>query len=419
MKRMLKYALLITIVLLSSLNAQVVEIDGALIDETSSGARASAMGQAYTALANDATALAWNPAGLCSANRASAMISTDLSFGNIEIIPPTGLQTAETYKTKRSGSIGLNFVGFTIPLRAKNTNLVGAIAIRNITNLNCNVTWPGIGKDNSSKPDTSDDRSGGIFSLSTGMGAELLSNLSAGVSLNFITGNQTSKTSIVTNANSEDAEWQNWKNKFSGFSIDFGIRWEASQVMAFASRFTFPYSIHLSKLEYSDSNNKKEEYQTDESLSKPFSCAFGMAYRPAPEWTFSVDYLLRPWKKAIVKYDRSEVSRLFANANSIRFGSEFIAHSEAFDLPLRLGFFTNPEQVFDFNAANPHVRGKQRTSVFITGGLGIATNKTMFDLALDYSLLSYKTDYLNIGKNPFDIKEAKFRILLAAKFMLQ
>ncbi|MGD8778873.1 MAG: PorV/PorQ family protein [Ignavibacteria bacterium] len=58
------------------------------------GARANAMGGAYSSLANDATALYWNPAGIASINE---------------------YQTAFSH-TSLFADINLNFVGFVIPL---------------------------------------------------------------------------------------------------------------------------------------------------------------------------------------------------------------------------------------------------------------------------------------------------------------
>lgn|GEM_PF-1287060 len=400
-------------------SAQEFVIDGSILNDTPAGAHAAAMGQAYTALANDATALLWNPAGLATSNRASASISTALSFGKMEINPPANFQPNKTYTATQGGNFSLNYIGFTIPIKTQEMNFVSAIAIRNMVDLNDNFSWTTTDGSTGARLENDVDRSGGVFSLSGGLGINVLPNLSLGTSLNFLAGKQEVKEEEkVTSGQKETVSKDTWKNNFSGFSVDLGISWRASEVLAFANRITFPYTIHFANLEYTDPSDKKREYEEKKSLSKPLSSAFGFAVKPHPDWTFVIDYALHPWKKATVKSESEEDVQPFANAHSIRFGGEYMVRSETFDMPVRLGLFTNPEQVFEFNSSEPSLRGSQAKSTFITGGLGIKTNNTVFDLAFDYHLLGYKTDFLSLGANPFELKKSKFRILLSLQFIL-
>lgn len=66
------------------------------------GARANAMGGAYSAVANDATALHWNPAGIASVTEYQTMLSHTSLFADIN----------------------LNFVGFVLPIET-----IGAIGL--------------------------------------------------------------------------------------------------------------------------------------------------------------------------------------------------------------------------------------------------------------------------------------------------
>ncbi len=313
----------------------------------------------------------------------------------------------------------MNYVGFTIPIAAQEMRFVSGIAIRNMVDLNDNFSWTTTDASTGVRLENTVDRAGGLFSLSGGIGTRVLPDLSLGTSLNFLAGKQELKEiEKVTSAEKDTESKDTWKNRFSGFSVDMGISWRASHVLTFASRLTFPYTIHFANLEYTDPSDKKREYEEKKSLSKPLSSAFGVEVKPLPDWIIAFDYVLRPWEKASIQSGSEEKVQPFANAHSFRFGSEYLVHSETFDMPLRLGFFTNPEQVFEYNDVNPSLRGAQAKSLFVTGGLGIMSKSTIFDLALDYHLLKYKTDFLGLGGNPFELRKAKFRIFLSLRFVL-
>ena len=68
------------------------------------GARAAGMGNAFVGLADDATAISWNAAGLTQLYSMEASVIGRLSFGSLN----TDFQTL-TYEVDRSSSFQLNF----------------------------------------------------------------------------------------------------------------------------------------------------------------------------------------------------------------------------------------------------------------------------------------------------------------------
>ena len=73
------------------------------------GVRADGVGGAFTAIANDASAGYWNPAGLAQINQAEIIasyhkLSLDRNFNFVSAAMPLG----------RSGSIGLSWIGLSI-----------------------------------------------------------------------------------------------------------------------------------------------------------------------------------------------------------------------------------------------------------------------------------------------------------------
>jgi hypothetical protein len=70
------------LVLVAASGAAADKFAGAFL-ESGAGARALAMGNAYTAVANDASAIYWNPAGLASTERHEFLASHEFKFGNL------------------------------------------------------------------------------------------------------------------------------------------------------------------------------------------------------------------------------------------------------------------------------------------------------------------------------------------------
>lgn len=78
MKKLFKYSLLMAVSLLLSLNLQAqdkVGTSGPAFLSITSGARASAMGGAYVAIANDGSSMFWNPGGMAQVDKSTVTFS--------------------------------------------------------------------------------------------------------------------------------------------------------------------------------------------------------------------------------------------------------------------------------------------------------------------------------------------------------
>ena len=390
--------------------AQSFQIDPQILYDSQNGPRASAMGGAYTAIANDATALSWNTAGLPEIKETRSFISSSLVFGDLEITPPQQSANNKTYRASRAESFSLEYIGFIIPLPLEKTNVVSSVAVRNLADLNDEYTISTVDNGTNSSVDSTFKSRGGLFTLSAGLGVEVIKDLSLGTSLNFISGKKDFRRQASTNVSNNKIEnWTSWENKYSGFSIDFGVFWRASNILCLGSKMTFPHKINFTDVSYTGSDNNKRELNADIYLKRPISFSYGLALQPARNLILAFDFNQRPWRKVILNMGDHENDRVYENAHSFHIGAQYTLVGKNYLLPWRIGFYTEPEQIFDYAAAEDDEKGEQVSSHFITGGLGLNTRKAQFGLSVNYQVLQYRSDF-GVPLSPFDVKHSKFRI---------
>jgi len=87
-----------------------------------SGARAAGMGNAFTGLADDATAISWNAAGLTQLYSPEASVIGRFGFGSLD----PDYQNVDI-NVETGSSFQLNFASLAIPFSAGNINIVGGV----------------------------------------------------------------------------------------------------------------------------------------------------------------------------------------------------------------------------------------------------------------------------------------------------
>lgn len=163
------------------------------------GARARAMGGAFTGVADDASALTWNPAGLVQVDKIQASISG--------VYLPLQLETKLTYATNPSRNIDSkfsddkvkpSFASFASPIRIKGHPFMASItynSMQNQINVEYNAadttfyaqaqqtTFFGNATKESRRTNT-----GGLDAISLGFGTGLYGDLAIGGAVNIYTG---------------------------------------------------------------------------------------------------------------------------------------------------------------------------------------------------------------------------------------
>ncbi len=333
---------------------------------TGNGARASAMGYAFTGVADDATAISWNAAGLTQLVSPEASVIGRISAGNI---------TTEntTYSIEKSSNFNVNFASFVFPLAMGTANVVVGGAYRSIFDMNRNLTY----KSTESDYSVTSKEKGGVYGISPSVAVQFIPNFSVGATLNMLTGKQ--ESSFEMNGESQGSAST---TKYSGKSLEIGALAKFTSV-ALGVNYKMPYTLKMS------------DDDGDRFLNVPPFLSLGVALWATQNLMFSFDYQARPWSKATISAKESEegVSAGLEDCNSIHAGAELVINFGGLAIPLRVGFYTAPQPWKDDE-------GNKITGGMLTLGTGLVLGKVSLDASLEMGGKTYKStiygDYQNV-----------------------
>jgi len=368
------------------------------------GARSAGMGYAFTGVADDATAISTNPAGIAQIGTFEASFVTRLDFGYGAISLPTEFFQDVNVDYSESSNFDLNFASIVLPIPLGDMNAAVGLAYRRYVNFNLEQT---VKFDGQSIGDPY-KREGGIQTL-TGAGAlEVIPNLFLGGTANLVFGSQSDNT-------------DDWELDFSGFKIDGGFLFRVEK-FSFGAMVSLPWTLGRAWSHPSFEGS-------DIDYSMPFEATFGAAVRPVPELTLAADFRLRPLSKASYEMEnfftgeKETIDGFWEDVNSFHLGAELVVSMGNLAVPLRAGFYTLPTVAKDFDAYDndipPDYEGEQITGVVITGGGGLATGPLVLDLSMELGIIG--DYYVNSGLNdpfgqpiPLTVSQGFFRINLGA-----
>ena len=341
--------------------------DSQLFVLNGSGARAAGMGNAFTGVADDATAISWNSAGLAQLYSAEASVIARFGFGSMS----TDHQDLN-YDVTTGSSFQLNFASLVFPFSVGDLNIVGGIAYRRVLdftqNLEENIEIDGF------EQTTKTENSGGIDAISPSIGVQLNEMISVGATVNIMTGSTDYK---------EEESGDFWdsteesKEEYSGVGIDIGILVKPSPTFQIGANLNLPQTLTII--------NESNDYDYEFKLKIPFFFSIGAAFRASDNLTIAADYRSRAWSNAKVEFDSEEMEFTDQNANSFHVGMEYLAQAGKSVVPLRLGFYTLPTPGLDDN-------DDQITFSGITAGVGVILGNVILDGSFEYIFGSYVGD---------------------------
>ena len=308
---------------------------------TGAGARAAGMGGAFIGVADDATAVVWNPAGLTQLYRPEASIvskynSTKSELGNWDNV---------------KNNFVLEFVSAAYPFM--NGKMVAAVAYQRPIDLYTDF-----------KTDyTTIDDKGGADTFTFGLAYRILSFVSAGISTNLWFGNLEHDYRYYEYA--YDTYWDEWysyeytyeyEQTFSGFNMVFGGMVDFNNL-----KNPIPLKLGITYRTAFDLEAEEDGFVTEETIwelgdyfydewetggtvknEMPSMLGFGASYRLGDNFTLALDYETRA-------YGDSNINAHEEDLKQFRVGAEYLFVTDFAVIPLRAGYQSVPTLMTDIN----------------------------------------------------------------------
>ena len=377
-----------------SVNAQLDLNLGPDWNFTGVGARVAGMGGAFIGVADDATAVSWNPAGLTHLDKPEASI---VGRGLGEIYEVDFDYGVETYEDEHAI---LNFLSGVYPFEFSGKQIVAALAIQRQLDLYSYYHEEYLGEDGSGFERYLYEKfsEGGASTITLGLGSRLGSIFSLGAAINLWVGNAfleskyESEDDLIAYYYFRENDKSDWN--FSGLNFVFGVMadfiyLENPKPLKLGLVVKTPFDLEVDE-EYSfesyiDDNGEITEYYDEDSnsypLGMPLICGFGASYCFGYNFTLAMDIEARLFGDTNLKEDYEDLTGNDEeienqNLSQLRIGGEYL-FTEIWDfavIPLRLGIQTLPTLFKNMD-------GKQVVGGGISFGTGLITDRFSFDVS--------------------------------------
>ena len=369
-----------------------------------SGARAVGMGGAFIAVADDATAASWNPAGLIQLERPEMSIVGEYFYRKDKF---SSDDRPEINNTSTIDGFDLNYLSATYPFRFYK-NIVASINYQRLfdfkRNFSHRLDFSSAGLD--FVQDKSFDQDGFLGALGIACAVEITPRLSLGVTFNIWPGDaiwengwteKFTEHGVGTLAGSSqtiDAKISDKYSDFTGFNANIGLLWDISKHFTLGAVVKTPFTAtadHKFKFEQvqtfgpplNTTITSQQKVTENVDIDMPLSYGFGLAFRASDTLTFDLDVFRTDWSDFTLKDSQgnkfSPIDGRPANKShvedttQIRLGGEylFIWEARKIVVPFRVGAFYDPEPAED----------NVKDFFGIAVGSGIAHKWFIFDVA--------------------------------------
>jgi long-subunit fatty acid transport protein len=339
-----------------------------------SGARAMGMGGAFIAVADDATAASWNPAGLIQLEKPELSIVGAFDHRSSSF---TSQNHPEIDSTSTDDIASLNYFSAALPFHW-HKNLVVSANYQRLYDFNqtfahdLTLTSPELTLDRR----TSFDQSGFVGALGLAGAIELTPTLSAGLTLNvwsdqlgWNNGWQTRYRTLssgtmaglpITNVTTIEEAYE----KFRGINFNLGMLWEThwgtlGAVIKTPFKATLVHHFNFSSATEGEPPAAPIDINEEVSLRMPLSYGIGWSRRFSDRTTFSLDVTRIHWEQceltdsqgnAFSPIDGRPMSQSDVSPTMhVRAGYEYVIPlpAQSLALPLRAGLFYDPEPAQD------------------------------------------------------------------------
>lgn len=393
------------------------------------GSEALGMGGAGVARSGSAFASAWNPAGMAFLPRREFAFNGGFNLNTQEI----SLQRFAGVKVLAEIDPQLlpAFAGVGYPLNVGGKNLTLGFAYQRLLDLSQKNTetfyiYPTGTIDHVEIP------SGALHSFSPTLAFAFNSRLALGASLHLIRG-QSDYRFEVKSPFVDEFVFYGFKDKeeYEGNFLVAGLQFKPKDWLALGVTVTPGWKYSLKEKRESlfvvnsttNSTNvtgdtlitPADSLQAHE-LDVPLFYELGIAVKPSSRLTLALDFAARPWASAELQSNGVAATSNLFDANSLRFGLEYLAHTKWAKVPLRLGYYTNPSPYKDRFFQNQYL-GQQIESGVVTYGFGLVKKTWVFNFAFERGTREYEWwlsdgDYYNerISSTKDEFNEITFAV---------
>ncbi len=310
---------------------------------TGAGARAEGLGGAFIGVADDATAISWNPAGLGQLERSEFSVVGRWIGEQFKYENPA---RPDVNYTINQAHFTYNFASIAFPLHAGKINIVPAVAFQKKL-------------DSFQKYDVNDEEyesNGGANTLTPGIGIKLHPMFYVGGTANIWLGNFDNKTTAKgTTPFGIDENNGSYKglNFTAGILVDFeGMKTPVPIKVGATVRTPFDLKVE-GDYKWSTGPRVDEQGSFENSVEVPLMYGVGASGRIGENLTIAFDFESRQYgssklfrkgrsQAGLERQDTLKLSASETDLNQIRVGAEYLIVTTAGVIPLRAGFHTVP-----------------------------------------------------------------------------
>ena len=366
------------------------------------GARAIGTGGAFIAVADDATAVSFNPAGLAQLLRpefsaVGKQLNRRQDFQRFSG-PEVSFDDSSTTDSRTSP----DFWSFTLPWKHQGLNYTFQLSHQRIFDFGFRSD-----REFNSRVGTSPrknrqyvDQRGGVNLWSAAFGAELSPRLLLGGSVNLWRGSWSFKSdSLAMTPTGTPLTELSFRqdNSFKGFNWSLGTIWRSEYLnlgLVYRSAFTADYTFTNTTVfeDYTGTVNEPPRIDPSQTfrLEWPESLGAGLGIHLHPRWLVTADWTRIRWSRTVIRADRSpydgrnffdlETATRTPDIVDFHSGTEWIAYlGDRVVIPVRAGFFREPQPLVDRKT------GEQRVFKGWTVGFGVKSGALTIDVAFKKS----------------------------------
>lgn len=348
-----------------------------------SGARAVGMGGAFIAVADDATAASWNPAGLTQLRKPEISFALSYFRRREDYSSSTHPEAAGVQKTLTKD---LNYLSFAYPFKLFHRNMIVSLNYQHLFEFDRNIKLDFFSQ--SSSPFARFEQNldfrqrGALRAFSPAYAIQITPDLALGITLNFWTDklfwsngwesdSTVNGTGTLALGGSQTPFFRfNYKVKdrdryfaFSGFNMHLGFLWNINRFLSLGAVVKTPFKADLEHERLTQSimrltdgsafSQSTSRIDEEVDLEMPLSYGMGLALRFSDAFSMSLDVFRTEWSHFILEDGKgnhmspitgkpSQKSHINAT-HQVRLGAEYLIICQNTVIPLRCGLFYDPE----------------------------------------------------------------------------